>query len=227
MLSKNETVSLGEIERLVAGQHHDPHSVLGAHPAPSEGPVMEGPVVEGPVVEGPVVEGTVIRALRPLATSVVAVLPDGSRHPMTHRHLGVFEVTVPAEHDSVLDYRLEVAYVTGEPQLQDDPYRHLPTIGEFDLHLIGEGRHEQLWRALGARPMKSEPAATGPGETGPSEIGPNEIGTAFAVWAPNARGVRVVGDFNFWDGRRHAMRVRGNGYWEIFVPAARAGDKYK
>src|SRR5487761_47758 len=94
VLSKNDTVSLGEIERLVSGQYHDPHSVLGAHPAPGEGPV---------------VEGTVIRALRPLATSVTAVLPDGSRHPMTPRHLGVFEVTVPGEAESVRDYRLEVA----------------------------------------------------------------------------------------------------------------------
>ena len=79
MLSKNETVSLGEIERIVAGQHHDPHSVLGAHPVPGE--------------------GVTIRALRPLATTVTAVLPDGSRHPMTHLHLGVFEVTVPGEAD--------------------------------------------------------------------------------------------------------------------------------
>src|SRR5487761_1488217 len=170
VLSKNETVSLGEIERLVAGQHHDPHSVLGAHPVPGEGPVAEG---------------TVIRALRPLATSVVAVLPDGSRHPMAHRHLGVFEVTVPEKAESVRDYRLEVAYATGDPQLQDDPYRHLPTVGEFDLHLIGEGRHEQLWRALGARPRG---------------LGTDEAGTAFTVWAPNARGVRLTGDFNFWDG---------------------------
>jgi 1,4-alpha-glucan branching enzyme len=91
VLSKNETVSLGEIERLVAGQHHDPHSVLGAHTAPGE--------------------GVTIRALRPLATSVTAVLPDGSRYPMTHRHLGVFEVMVPEEAESVRDYRLEVAYV--------------------------------------------------------------------------------------------------------------------
>jgi 1,4-alpha-glucan branching enzyme len=81
VLSKNETVSLGEIERLVAGQHHDPHSVLGAHPAPGDHPESGNSVT--------------IRALRPLATSVAAVLPDGSRHPMTHRHLGVFEVTVP------------------------------------------------------------------------------------------------------------------------------------
>ena len=76
MLSKNETISLGEIERLVAGQHHDPHSVLGAHPCRRR-------------------TACTIRALRPLAAAVTAVLPDGSRHPMTHRHLGVFEVTVP------------------------------------------------------------------------------------------------------------------------------------
>ncbi len=197
MLSKNETISLGEIERLVAGQHHDPHSVLGAHPVPGEGPVAEG---------------TVIRALRPLATSVTALLPDGSRHPMTHRHLGVFEVMVPEEAKSVRDYRLEVAYVDGGPRLQDDPYRYLPTLGELDLYLIGEGRHEQLWRALGARPIESE----------------GQNGTAFAVWAPNARGVRVVGDFNFWDGRAHPMRsLGGAGVWELFVPGVAPGTRYK
>ena len=109
---------------------------------------------------------------------------------MEHRHLGVFEVTVPGEADPVAGYRLEVAYVNGDPQLQDDPYRYLPTLGELDLHLIGEGRHRQLWHALGARPMSRE----------------GDAGTAFAVWAPNARGVRVTGDFNFWDGRAHPMR---------------------
>jgi 1,4-alpha-glucan branching enzyme len=198
VLSKNETISLGEIERLVAGQHHDPHSVLGAHPVPGEGPV---------------VEGTVIRALRPLASSVTAVLPDGSRHPMTHRHLGVFEVIVPGEAESVPDYRLEVAYGDGDPQLQDDPYRYLPTLGELDLYLIGEGRHEQLWQALGARPI---------------EIGEGVTGTAFAVWAPNARGVRIVGDFNFWDGRANPMRsLGGAGVWELFVPDVAPGTRYK
>jgi 1,4-alpha-glucan branching enzyme len=114
--------SRGEIERLVAGQHHDPHSVLGAHPGS---------------------DGVTIRALRPLAASVTVVLPDGSRHPMTHLHQGVFEVTLPATHPVVPDYRLAVAYpgqssrttATDSPappassELQDDPYRHLPTVG--------------------------------------------------------------------------------------------------
>jgi 1,4-alpha-glucan branching enzyme len=197
VLSKNDTVSRGEIERLVAGQHHDPHSILGAHPASGEGTGAEG---------------TVIRALRPLATTVTAVLPDGSRHPMTHTHLGVFEVDVPGDAATVGDYLVEVGYADSEPQLQDDPYRHLPTLGELDLYLIGEGRHEQLWLALGARPVQSQGVA----------------GTAFAVWAPNARGVRVVGDFNFWDGRAHPMRsLGGAGVWELFVPAVGPGSRYK
>ena len=149
-----------------------------------------------------------IRALRPLAAEVTVVLPDGSRYPMPHRHQGVFEVTVPESAGTVRDYELEVRYVDGEPQLQDDPYRHLPTLGEIDLHLIGEGRHEQLWRALGARP--------------------SETGTAFAVWAPNARGVRLVGDFNFWDGRAHPMRsLGGAGVWELFMPGVAPGSRYK
>jgi 1,4-alpha-glucan branching enzyme len=194
-------LSLGEIERLVAGQHHDPHSVLGAHP---------------------VSKGVTIRALRPLAASVTAVLPDGSRHPMTHRHQGVFEVTLPEADGSVPDYRLEVTYpgqssrtngtAAGAPadwqDLQDDPYRHLPTLGELDLHLIAEGRHEQLWRVLGSQAR--------------------ETGTAFAVWAPNARGVRLVGDFNFWYGRGYPLRsLGGAGVWELFVPGVAPGAHYK
>jgi 1,4-alpha-glucan branching enzyme len=181
-----DQVSLGEIERIVAGHHHDPHAVLGAHPGP---------------------HGVTIRALRPLAASVAVVLPDGSRYPMAHRHQGVFEVTLP-DQAAAPDYQLAVAYPDGPEALQDDPYRHLPTLGEFDLHLIGEGRHEQLWQVLGARPRGT--------------------GTSFAVWAPNARGVRLVGDFNFWDGRAHPMRsLGGAGVWELFVPGVGPGSRYK
>ena len=177
-----------------------------------------------------------MRALRPLAASVAVVLPDGRRFPMTHVHQGVFETTLP---DSGMpDYRLAVAYPDPAPgpgagdaddaddppaapgaarpprtlpeTVADDPYRHLPTLGEIDLHLIGEGRHEELWRALGAH--FSEKAE----------------GTAFAVWAPNARGVRVIGDFNHWDGRAHPMRsLGGAGVWELFVPGVGPGTRYK
>ena len=93
----------------------------------------------------------------------------------------------------------------------EDPYRFPPVLSDVDLHLLGEGTHLQLYDKLGAHPLTLEEVT----------------GVAFAVFAPDARRVSVVGDFNLWDGRRHAMRVRGNGFWEIFVPGARAGDRYK
>jgi 1,4-alpha-glucan branching enzyme len=198
-------VSLGEIERIVAGTHHDPHSVLGAHPGP---------------------DGIVIRALRPLAATVTVVLADGRRFPMSHVHQGVFAATVPraAAPGRAPAYRIAVAYPeSGQPgspgpeTISDDPYRHLPTLGEFDLHLIGEGRHEELWRVLGAHVRDL-------GEDGLGKI----TGTSFAVWAPNARGVRVIGDFNHWDGQGHPMRsLGGSGVWELFVPGVGEGTRYK
>jgi len=178
-------VTSGEIERVVAGQHHDPHSVLGAHPSGAE---------------------TVIRALRPLASSVTLVLDDGRKLPMEHVQEGVFAAVVPGT--TVPVYQLAVSYPDAPETLQDDPYRYLPTLGELDLHLIGEGRHEELWRVLGAHVRDG--------------------GVSFAVWAPNARGVRVAGDFNFWDGRAHPMRsLGGSGVWELFVPGAGDGVRYK
>ena len=171
--------------------HHDPHSVLGAHPGP---------------------DGVIIRALRPLATSVTVVLDDGRRFPMTHLHQGVFVVTLPDE--KVPDYRIAATYQGSQDEevVLDDPYRYLPTIGEFDLYLIGEGRHEELWRTLGAHVR---------------EVG-QATGTSFAVWAPNAHGVRVTGDFNYWDGRAYPMRsLGGSGVWELFVPGVGDGTKYK
>ena len=98
----------------------------------------------------------------------------------------------------------------------DDPYRFLPTLGELDRHLVAEGRHEELWTVLGAHVR-----------TYPSELG--EVhGVSFAVWAPNARAVRVLGDFNGWDGTTSAMRSLGSsGVWELFLPDATAGQKYK
>ena len=199
-------VTRAEIDRLVGGDHHDPHGVLGAHPER---------------------DGVTIRALRPLAERVEAVLPDGSRHPLRHFHEGVFVGTLPAgaslsgagEDEAPLavpDYRLAVAYADGVETIQDDPYRHLPTLGELDLHLIGEGRHEELWRALGAH-VRRYASAFG-----------TVHGTGFAVWAPTARGVRVVGDFNHWDGRAHPMRSLGSsGVWELFVPGVGDGTCYK
>jgi 1,4-alpha-glucan branching enzyme len=187
----NPETSPDEIDRIAAGYHHDPHSVLGAHPGP---------------------DGVTVRALRPLATAVTLVLDDGRRFPMTHLHQGVFAVTIADE--KVPDYRIATSYTPGggDETLADDPYRFMPTVSEFDLHLISEGRHEELWRVLGSHVR---------------EIG-QTAGTAFAVWAPNARGVRVTGDFNYWDGRGHPMRSLGaSGVWELFIPGVTDGTRYK
>ncbi len=280
-------VDLGEIDRIVAGLHHDPHAILGAHP-----------------VNG----GIAIRTLRPLATSVTVVLADGRRFPAGHLHQGVFAATLPLT--EIPDYRLAVTYpgaegsdysgdksdtkdsrgsrdsrsesvesdtrglreggtdagpgpgtdagpgpgtdagpgpgtdagTPGQPGelLVDDPYRHLPTLGEIDLHLIGEGRHEKLWRVLGAHIREYPGGAPAPpagtaasragsaGENSYQTVFDPVIGTSFAVWAPNARGVRVIGDFNFWDGHAHPMRsLGGSGVWELFVPGAGEGTRYK
>ncbi len=193
---KPAPVDRAELDRLVDGAHHDPHSILGAHPF----------------------DGTVtLRVLRPGARAVTAVLPDtaGSpnRIPMDHEARGVWMCVVPTS--SVPDYRIDVQY-EGDVIPSDDPYRFWPFLGEMDLHLLGEGRHEQLWWHLGAHVHRMD-----------SVFGSVE-GTCFAVWAPNAIGVRVVGDFNFWDGAAHPMRSLGSsGVWELFVPGIGTGTRYK
>ncbi|MER5552235.1 1,4-alpha-glucan branching enzyme [Streptomyces sp. NPDC002793] len=174
--------------RLLAGEHHDPHGVLGAHPASG---------------------GVLFRALRPYARSV-AVLSEGKRSELQSDGDGFFSgvLPLPAVPDG---YRLQVVYDDNTIEVED-PYRFLPAIGELDLHLIGEGRHEELWKALGSRPMEHQGVA----------------GTRFTVWAPNARGVRVTGDFTYWDGTALPMRSLGStGVWELFLPGVGEGAVYK
>jgi 1,4-alpha-glucan branching enzyme len=184
------------LAKVAAGAYHAPHAVLGAH--------LDD-------------EGTVtLRALKHLATGVTALTPQG-RIPLAHEAHGVWTGTVPElEAGHVPDYRFEVEYGEGHLVTIDDPYRYMPSIGELDLHLIGEGRHEELWRALGAHVERHH-----------SVLG-NVEGTSFKVWAPNAQAVQVRGDFNGWDGREHAMRSLGSsGVWEIFIPGVVAGMCYK
>ena len=153
-----------------------------------------------------------VRTLRPMADRVVVVTPD-ERVEATHELDGIW-VAVLSRPD-VPAYRIEVTY--GEATtLVDDPYRYLPTIGELDQHLLREGRHEQLWTVLGAN-VKTYADPMGDVE-----------GTAFAVWAPTAKAVRVIGDFDYWQGRQFAMRSLGDvGVWELFVPGVGAGALYK
>ena len=114
------------------------------------------------------------------------------------------------------DYRLEISYPGAPTRTVADGYHFLPTIGSLDLHLIGEGRHERLWDVLGAN-LRSYDAEMGP-----------VSGVSFAVWAPNAQGVAVVGDFCGWNPTQYPMRSLGStGVWEVFVPGIGAGEHYK
>ena len=166
-------------------------------------------------VLGPHVSGgrVTVRALRPLATAVAVRTPSG-RTPMTHEHDGIWVAVLPEAQVSA--YALEVEYADTGTITVDDPYRFLPTVGPLDQHLINEGRHENLWQVLGSHVREYD------GSAGPV------TGTSFAVWAPNARGVRVAGDFNGWDGRAHPMRqLATSGIWELFVPAVGEGTSYR
>lgn len=179
------------LAEVAQGLHSDPHTVLGPHP-------------DGGVVT--------IRVLKPLAVSVSIETLDGM-FPATREHEDLWVAHVPGE--DTPDYRIHTTYKAG-PVVSDDPYRFLPSLGELDIHLIREGRHQRLWDVLGANVHRHE-----------SVLGDIE-GTAFAVWAPSARAVRLVGDFNDWGGVAHAMRSIGaSGIWELYVPGALPGMRYK
>lgn len=177
------------LDTVATGSYHAPHDILGPHRR---------------------TDGSwVIRARRPMASSVTAVADDGTEIPLEHVRAGIWEGQSPTQPRA---YELVATYEGGADYRVDDPYRHLPTLGDVDRHLIAEGRHEQLWQALGAHVRHYDAVS----------------GVSFAVWAPNARAVRVVGDFNAWDGQGHALRSLGSsGVWELFVPGLSSGAVYK
>ena len=182
-----------EIERVVEGRSRDPHTVLGAHDEAGR---------------------LVVRAWLPGTVASVAVTFPEQRVEATEVHpAGLWEADAgPVGPGPAPRYRLIVTRGDGGIEEREDPYRFWPTVGDLDLYLFGEGRHESLWRVLGAHPMLHQGVG----------------GVAFAVWAPNARAVRVVGEWNAWDGRAHPMRIIGrSGIWELFVPAATPGQLYK
>ncbi len=158
--------------------------------------------------------GTVVRAWQPDAVAVSLLLDGDRRVAMEQLHpAGAFSAVLEdVSRPDELSYRFEVTYAGDATFVLDDPYRFWPTLGDLDLHLFGEGRHHALWRHLGAHPRRHQGAD----------------GTALAVWAPGARSVRVVGDFNSWDGRFHPMRaLGGSGVWELFLPGVGPGARYK
>ena len=156
------------------------------------------------------VRGVTVRAYQPEAADCL-IVRDGVATAMRSEGDGFFSIFLP-----VVVLRLRYSYrfiaADGRTWERGDPYRHVPTVGEMDLYLFREGTHRQLWKMLGAHVRTME----------------GDEGTAFAVWAPNADRVSVVGDWCNWDGRQFPMRRHGDsGLWELFVPGVAANALYK
>ncbi|MCA3236511.1 MAG: 1,4-alpha-glucan branching enzyme, partial [Cupriavidus sp.] len=164
--------------------------------------------------------GAVVRAIVPGAAAIQLIRADGEfLADMVQLHVdGVFAGRLPGFDDrqpAAPDYRLRIRWPDGSEQIGADPYAFGLLLGDLDLHLFNEGRHLELGKCLGAQCLTID----------------GEPGVRFAVWAPNARRVSVIGDFNGWNPARHPMRLRhGSGVWELFVPqglGVTPGSRYK
>jgi 1,4-alpha-glucan branching enzyme len=153
----------------------------------------------------------VVRTFQPQAAGV-SIQRKNMLYPMKKvLPDGLFEAVFPEE-EEFFPYRLSITLPEQRSYEIEDPYRYKALLTDYDLHLFSEGNHLRLYEKLGAHPIEHE--------------GVN--GVSFAVWAPNAERVSVIGEFNQWDGRRHPMRPRGaSGLWEIFIPGLQEGDLYK
>jgi len=195
------TIDIDEIFRVVRNEHYDPFTVLGLH-----------------LIERGKRKQVVIRAFLPESKSA-AVLelgadgkPKGAEIPMVKiMEEGFYEVVFP-NRNQAFPYKLKKTTQTDGEEIFYDSYSFLPTLTDFDLHLFGNGDHHRIYEKLGAHYAEI------------NGIG----GVQFAVWAPTAKSVSVIGDFNFWNPRWHAMRVLGSsGVWEIFIPGIAEGVNYK
>ena len=187
------------IEGLANATFREPRSVLGYHEITREN--------EQPL--------SIVRVLEPDAVAVEVFWEDAGDlgpSPLDAVHpAGVFEGRIPYRRP-LTPYRLRVRYRDGNTALKHDPYFFSPQLSDYDLHLFGQGCHYRIWSKLGAHALTLDGVA----------------GTHFAVWAPNAERVSVVGPFNLWDGRKHLMHARGtSGVWELFIPDLPVGTRYK
>ncbi len=186
------------MDEIIAARNRAPHEVLGPHP-------LQG----GKTIA--------VRAFLPRASRVSVVPPHsspGKRYPMRKiREEGMFEALIPAGEQPGVTYRLHAVEVHGDETVSYDPYAFpSSSLSDLDLHLFGEGKHYRIFEKLGAHPRSTEGIP----------------GVNFAVWAPNAERVSVVGEFNRWDGRCHPMRFLGGpGVWELFIPGLAGGTLYK
>ena len=196
----NTTAPIDDVYRILYNNHHDPYTVLGAHTLTREG--------KPPAI--------VVRAYLPGAVQawVTEETPthDLVEHPMMRVHPDGFFEAVFEDRRYVFPYLLKKRLEDGSTTSFHDSYAFLPTLTEFDLYLFNAGNHHQAYEKLGAHYA----VVNGVG------------GVQFAVWAPSAQSVSVIGDFNGWDRRFHAMRSLGSsGIWEIFIPGLMEGELYK
>ncbi|MBI3111353.1 MAG: 1,4-alpha-glucan branching protein GlgB [Ignavibacteriales bacterium] len=193
------TVPLNEVRRIVQTDHHDPFSILGAH-----------------IIKHGSVPAVAVRVFVPDADSAEVVERANGREEKVHPMIrvmdeGFFELVLPSRNE-VFPYQVRVRRRDGDTDLFHDPYSFLPTLSDFDLYLFNAGDHHRVYEKLGAH----------------AAVLNNIPGVRFAVWAPSAKSVTVIGSFNGWDRKRHAMRVLGSsGVWEIFIPGLREGELYK
>ncbi|MBN2495066.1 MAG: 1,4-alpha-glucan branching protein GlgB [Deltaproteobacteria bacterium] len=187
-------VDSGLLRSLLDDHCGDPHALLGAHAMRTRAG-----------------KGLCVRAYHPDARRA-ELLVSGKALEMEPVERGLFAVFVPGARHAELDYTIRFTFSDGAEHTRQDPYRFMPTLGDVDLHLAGEGRHLRLYEKMGAHLRTVD----------------GVDGVSFSVWAPNARRVSLIGNFNNWDGRLYPMRLMGaSGIWELFVPGLGRGELYK
>jgi len=195
------TIAPEQIDRIVYNQHHDPFEILGPHRLEKgDGQVWA------------------VRAYLPDSEAAWVILPEErTEYPMqaTAHHPHFFECIIDPGSSAMesfpSSYQLRIRK-GGHDRVTYDPYAfRSPKLTDMDIHLFGEGNHHRIYEKLGAHLMELDGVK----------------GVYFAVWAPNARNISIIGDFNSWDGRQHQMAQRSNGVWELFVPELKVGDAYK
>ena len=164
-----------------------------------------------PIQENGKVTAWVVRAYLPEADAAWVILPQQRQeYPMRSQHNPHFFECI-IDTPELANYQLRAKEGEGERVFYDVYAFRSPKLADFDIHLFGEGNHHRIYEKLGAHPTEVNGVK----------------GVYFAVWAPNARNVSILGDFNWWDGRKHQMRIRGGGVWELFIPDIGPGEHYK
>src|SRR3972149_4900215 len=198
------TVEQKEINKIVHADHHDPFNVLGIHHVHVNGE-------KGVSIRAFLPEAVEVSAIDSKACSERSESNEHNIYPLSRIHQeGFFETFIKDR--EIFNYYFSVKNSNGSTLKFYDPYSFLPIISDLDRHLFNEGNHLRIYEKLGTHIMDLDGIK----------------GVHFAVWAPNAKRVSVIGDFNKWDGRRHPMRILGNsGIWELFIPGLKEGDIYK